>query len=103
MKGKTGMEKRTEKSRELYQYMVEKGYPALFCDQVVQNLNTDYTAQRMLSYLRQTGQPSLVEIADEMLAILSFRQQIMQKKALERTNVSWNAWMRRTEEGGGEK
>jgi hypothetical protein len=37
--------------------------------------------------------PPLEEIADEMLAILSDRNRIMQKKELESSNIAWNNFM----------
>ena len=41
---------RTEKSMELYDIMLKRGYPAEFCEQITLNLNTDWTAQRMIGY-----------------------------------------------------
>jgi N-methylhydantoinase B/oxoprolinase/acetone carboxylase alpha subunit len=37
----------------------------------------------------------LEEVADEMLAILSDRNRIMQKKELESTNAKWNEYLNR--------
>ena len=84
------MKPRSEKSMELYRLMERRGYPEEFCDIVTQNLNTDFTARRMIGYLSQYGHPPLEEIADEMLAILSDRNRIMQKKEMESTNAAWN-------------
>ena len=47
----------------------------------------------MIGYLSHYQHPSLEEIADEMLAILSDRNRIMQKKDLEKINASWNNHM----------
>lgn len=38
------MKPRTEKSMELYRYMLKKRYPEKFCDIVTKNLNADWTA-----------------------------------------------------------
>lgn len=84
------MKPRSEKSMELYRLMERRGYPEEFCDIVTQNLNTDFTARRMIGYLSHYDHPSLEEIADEMLAILSDRNRIMQKKEMESTNAAWN-------------
>lgn len=46
-------------------------------------MNTDYTATRMMGYLYRVSNPRLEDLVDEMLAILSDRQQIIQKKELE--------------------
>lgn len=87
------MQPRTAKSRELYKYMLQRGYPEPFCDQVTQNLNTDWTAQRMIGYLSHYKKLPMEEVADEMLAILSDRNRIMRKKELENTNTKWNEYL----------
>ena len=87
------MKPRTEKSMELYHMMLKRGYPEEFCDQVTKNLNTDWTAQRMMGYLSHHKKLPMEEIADEMLAILSDRNRIMQKKELEHANVAWNEYL----------
>ena len=87
------MKSRSGKSMELYELMLRRGYRKEFCDIITRNLNTDFTAKRMIGYLSHYQQPSLEEIADEMLAILSDRNRIMQKKELERINESWNNHM----------
>lgn len=87
------MKPRTEKSIQLYNMMMERGYPEPFCDQVTKNLNTDWTAQRMMEYLSHYKKLPMEEIADEMLAILSDRNRIMQKKDLEAVNARWNEYL----------
>ena len=87
------MKPRSEISMELYQLMLSRGYLEEFCDIVTKNLNTDFTAKRMIGYLSHYQHPTLEEIADEMLAILSDRNRIMQKMDLERVNASWNNYL----------
>ena len=87
------MEQRTEKSMELYDYMIKRGYPESFCEEAAKNLNTDFTANRMLGYLSHYKKLPLEEVADEMLAIISDRNRIMQKKDLENVNASWNDFL----------
>lgn len=87
------MKPRTDKSMELYEFMLQRGYPEPFCDQVTKNLNTDWTAQRMIGYLSHNRHLPMEEVADEMLAILSDRNRIMQKKELESSNARWNDYM----------
>ena len=87
------MKPRTGKSMELYQIMLRRGYPEEFCDQVTRNLNTDWTAQRMIGYLSHYKKLPMEEVADEMLAILSDRNRIMQKKNWESTNSKWNEYL----------
>lgn len=87
------MKPKSEGSIELYNYMVKRGYPESFSDVVTMNLNTDWTARRMMGYLRQYDILPLEEVADEMLAILSDRNRIMQKHDLEETNARWNDFL----------
>jgi hypothetical protein len=47
----------------------------------------------MIGYLLNYQHPTLEDIADEMLAILTDRKRIMQKKDLEKINASWNNHM----------
>ena len=84
------MKPRSEKSMELYRLMLKRGYPEPFCDEVTKNLNTDWTAQRMIGYLSHYEKLRLEDVADEVLAILSDRNRIMDKKATEEANARWN-------------
>lgn len=88
------MKPRSEKSMELYHLMMKRGYPEVFCDEVTKNLNTDWTAQRMIGYLSHYQKLRLEDIADEVLAILNDRNRIMDKKATEEANIRWNEIMR---------
>ena len=87
------MKAKSEKSNELYNLMLQRGYPEQFCNEVTKNLNTDFTAKRMIGYILHYQKLPLEEIADEMLAILADRNRIMQKKELETINSSWNNYM----------
>jgi len=87
------MKPRSEESMRLFHMMLEKGYPEPFCLQVTQNLNTDWTARRMMGYLSHYKKLPLEEVADEMLSILSDRNRIMQKKDLEDINSKWNIFL----------
>lgn len=77
-------------SKELYSTLMEDGYSIEFATLITDNLNTDFTAGRMLGYMAHYDHLPEVEIADEMLAILSDRKQIMDKKAAESYNAAWN-------------
>lgn len=87
------MKPRTPKSMELYDILVKSGYPQEFCEQITLNLNTDWTAQRMIGYLSHYKKLPIEEIVDEMLAIISDRNRIMQKHQLEETNAKWNEFL----------
>ena len=84
------MKPRSPQSMQLYKMLISRGYPESFCDLVTKNLNTDFTASRMIGYLYHYSDLPPEEIADEMLAILSDRNRIMQKKEMESNNARWN-------------
>lgn len=89
------MKSKSEKSIELYYMLLKRGYPEEFCDQITKNLNTDWTAQRMIGHLSHYDKLPLEEIVDEMLAILSDRNRIMMKHDLEESNARWNDYLNR--------
>lgn len=84
------MKPKSEKSIELYYLMIERGYNEQFSDLITQNLNTDFTAFRMICYLQHYDFLPQEEIVDEMLSILEDRNRIMKKKELENINAKWN-------------
>lgn len=84
------MKPRTEMSMKLYEMLVERGYQEHLCDLITRNLNTDYTAGRMIGYLSHYSNLPEVEIVDEMLAILSDRNAIMRKKEAEQAQAKIN-------------
>lgn len=75
----------SERSDELYRALAEKGYPKDLCLEIAYKyLNTDYTAMRMLGYLYRLTEPPAVEVmVDEMIAILSDRDELIKKKESE--------------------
>lgn len=79
------------KSKELYRALQEKGYPDDFCREIAfRQMNTDYTTTRMLGYLYRISEPRIEDVVDEMLAILSDRAAIIQKKELEHAQATIN-------------
>lgn len=82
----------SDRSKELYKALTEKGYPEELCQEIAYKyLNTDYTATRMLGYLyRMTASPRVEDMVDEMLAILSDRDAIMRKKESEHAQAAIN-------------
>ena len=70
--------------------LLKRGYPEEFCDLITKNLNTDFTAKRMIGYLSHYSNLPKVEIVDEMLAILSDRNAIMRKKEMEHAQAKIN-------------
>ena len=74
----------SERTDELYKILLSKGYPKELCAEIAyKNMNTDYTATRMLGCLYRISNPRIEDLIDEMLAILSDRNAIIQKKELE--------------------
>ena len=76
---------------ELYDALQLKGYPEDFCREIAyRQMNTDYTATRMLGYLYRISEPRPEDVVDEMLAILSDQNAIIQKKELEHAQTTIN-------------
>ena len=94
----------SERTDELYRLLLERGYPKEFCAEIAyKNMNTDYTATRMIGYLYRVTNPRLEDLVDEMLAILSDRDEIMRKKEMEHAqaviNDIYNNGLKRQEYG----
>ena len=84
------MKPRTELSMQLYQMLVARGYHEELCDLISKNLNTDFTAARMIGYLCQYSHLPEEEVVDEMLSILSDRNAIIKKKETEAAQAKMN-------------
>lgn len=81
----------SERTDELYRLLLSRGYPKDFCTEIAyKNMNTDYTATRMLGYLYRVTNPRIEDLVDEMLAILSDRDEIMRKKEMEHAQAVIN-------------
>ena len=81
----------SERTDELYKVLLDRGYPIEFCAEIAyKNMNTDYTATRMLGYLYRVSDPRIEDLVDEMLAILSDRDAIIQKKEMEHAQAVIN-------------
>ena len=81
----------SERTDELYKVLLTKGYPKELCAEIAyKNLNTDYTATRMLGYLYRYIEPRLEDVIDEMIAILSDREEIIKKKEMEQAQAVIN-------------
>lgn len=81
----------SEQTEELYKALLSRGYPKELCVEIAyKNMNTDYTATRMLGYLYRVSNPRIEDLVDEMLAILSDRDAIIQKKEMEHAQAVIN-------------
>ena len=82
---------KTERTDELYKFLLTKGYPKELCAEIAyKNLNTDYTATRMLGYLYRYTEPRIEDVIDEMIAILSDREEFIKKKEMEQARAVIN-------------
>ena len=80
------------KQDELYRVLQSKGYPDDFCREIAyRQMNTEYTIMRMSGYLYRISDPRPEDVVDEMLAILSDRNAIIQKKELEHAQATINS------------
>ena len=81
----------SERTDELYRLRLSRGYPKEFCAEIAyKNMNTDYTAMRMIGYLYRVTNPRIEDLVDEMLAILSDRDEIMRKNEMEHAQAVLN-------------
>lgn len=78
----------SEKSKDVYKKLIELGFPDEFCREVsYKYLNTDFTATRMLGFLYRISEPSLELIVDEMFAIISDRDRLIEKHQSEQAQA----------------
>ena len=78
-----------EKSKLLYDLMHRKGYPEEFSRLICLEMNTDFTAERMMNYV--SGEKKRLEdVADEMIAIKDLRDRLINKHISEHANNSIN-------------
>ena len=78
-----------EKSRLLYEMMLRKGYPEQFSKLICMEMNTDFTAERMMYYV--SGEMKRLEdVADEMVAIIELRDRLINKHITEHANAKIN-------------
>lgn len=81
----------SERTEALYTLLLSRGYPKELCTEIAYKyMNTDYTATRMLGYLYRITNPRIEDLIDEMLAILSDRDQIIKKKEMEHAQAVIN-------------
>ncbi|RHO85252.1 hypothetical protein DW061_15135 [Ruminococcus sp. AF42-9BH] len=73
-----------ERTEELYKVLLSKGYPKELCAEIAyKKYEYRLYATRMLGYLYRYTNPKIEDLVDEMLAILSDRAQIIEKKESE--------------------
>lgn len=78
-----------EKSILLYELMLRKGYPEEFSRLICLEMNTDFTAEKMINYV-SGPKKRLEDVADEMAAIKELRDRLVNKHISEHANRSIN-------------
>lgn len=79
--------------------MLYKGYPEEFSKIISGEMDTEFTAEKMIGYISAPGMRPLEDIADEMLAIKSFRDSIRDKHIAEHSQSKINYLYRDINEG----
>ena len=77
------------KTEILYELMLRRGYPEEFSRLICSEMNTDFTAERMISYIGG-GKHRLEDVADEMIAIKELRDHLVNKHISEHAQASIN-------------
>lgn len=78
-----------EKTEELYRGLLDRDYPKELCAEIAYKyMNTDYIATRMLGYLYRVTEPRMEDLIDEMLAILTDRNELIRKKEAEQAQAA---------------
>lgn len=77
--------------------MIEKGYPNGFAEIVSRELHTEFTANRMIGYISAREMLPMEEVADEMLAILSDRDRLINKHISQDAQAAINEFYRMDE------
>jgi len=81
----------SEKSNEVYKLLKKRDFPEEFCREVAYKyMNTDFTANRMIGYLNRISKTSLEEVVDEMFAIISDRDKLVEKHRSEQAQARIN-------------
>ena len=77
------------KTEILYELMLRKGYTEAFAKLICMEMNTEFTAERMMYYV--SGEMKRLEdVADEMVAIIELRDRLINKHITEHANAKIN-------------
>lgn len=80
-----------DKSSEVYRALQKKGFQKEFCSEIAYKyMNTKFTSDRMLEYLYCCSKPSIEEVVDEMFAIISERDRLVEKYKSEKAQARIN-------------
>ena len=85
------------KSEMLFELMLRRGYPEDFSRLICAEMNTDFTAEKMISYI-SGERHRLEDVADEMIAIKDLRDRLVDKHISEHAQASINKLYREINE-----
>lgn len=78
---------------ELLDTAAAMGLPEEVGKMIANNLRSEIGIRRMISYLRNAQPKSMVEIADEMVAIMDDRAAWLRKKQAQESNSRMTEWL----------
>ena len=87
------MEIRERKKHELIDILVRMGFSAELGEAIAANLRTEKPMNRMIGYLLSAQPRTEEDIVDEMLAIMSDRDNWIKKKEAEFYNQKYNEYL----------
>lgn len=82
-----------EACRELLATVTKMGMPEEVGKMIAKNLHSEIGIRRMISYLRNEHPRSMVDIADEMVAIMDDREAWLRKKQAQESNSRYTEWL----------
>ena len=86
-----GLDMPSDKSTELYKVLLSRGFEQSLCYEIAyRQMNTDYTATRMLGSLYRMSGLTEEMLVDEMLAILDDRSRYIKKHEMEHAQQAIN-------------
>lgn len=78
---------------ELINAMAAAGIPEEVGRYIAQQLGTERSMRRMISYMRNAQPSTMEEVADEMIAIIEDRNSWIQKKEAQQASEKYNTWL----------
>ena len=84
----------SDRAKQLYDLMLRRGYPVEFTRLICLEMNTDFTAERMIKYVSAKEMHKMEDVADEMLGIKSFRDRLVEKHLSVQAQASINEFYR---------
>lgn len=83
----------SDSQKHLLKELLDRNYDEKLCEIIVNQLNSDISANRMIGYLYYHNDLPIEEVVDEMLAIISDRDAWIKKKNMEYNQAKWNQYL----------